>query len=362
MTNKKITILIDSLRGGGAERVCTTVASGLAENGYDVSLVVVDLKGAAYLNYLSDKVCLVDLNSRQIYSALKLYRFFKKNKTDRVVVFNHQLTVISVLLKKIFFLKIEIISRNINTLSKITDLDYQEKPFKKWLVNRFYKEADFFVNQCRAMEADLLSLYPELKGKTSVIYNPVAHNIEGYISKSEIFNTPKEDFLLCVGRLSKQKSFHLAILAFSKVYKEYPGMRLKIVGQGLLEKELKDLAAGLEISNSVDFEGFQGDVISYYLKAKVVLLTSEFEGFPNVLIESITLGTPVVSFDIQSGPSEIIKDGLNGYLVNKGDVDLFAEKIKLVLQSDFPRKDLHKTVSFAKNKEVMKKWNKLLAF
>src|SRR5690606_37684775 len=81
-----------------------------------------------------------------------------------------------------------------------------------------------------------------------------------------------------------------------------------------LEKELKNLALDLGISDRVVFKGYQSDIIPFYLNAKVTLLTSLFEGFPNVLLESIALGTPVVAFNCPSGPSEIIINGINGYL------------------------------------------------
>src|SRR5690606_4579843 len=126
---------------------------------------------------------------------------------------------------------------------------------------------------------------------------------------------------------------HYLLEAFCRL--EDKEVILKLLGKGSLENELKKLAKDLGIEDRVIFEGFQEDVISYIISAKVVALTSLYEGFPNVLVESIALGTPVVSFDCQSGPSEIIIDGVNGYLVKYLDKDDFAKKLDLALTKDF---------------------------
>ena len=199
------------------------------------------------------------------------------------------------------------------------------------LVIKFYIEADHIINQCEAMREDLIALYPHISIKTSVIYNPLAKYIEEYAELNDLYGVDENNYLLCVGRLEKQKAFHLAIEAFAKLSSEYPKLRLKIVGKGSLELELMQLVVQLGVFDRVDFEGFQNDMIPYYLHAKATLLTSLYEGFPNVLIESLGLGVPVIAFDCPSGPKEIIINGYNGYLVkNKCLIDL-DDKLRLAL-------------------------------
>ena len=349
MKNKKITFLISSLAGGGAEGVCVNVANGLADIGWDITLVVLNMNNSVYHNRLNKKVSLVILDVKHArYASPALLKHIRKEQPEKIVAFNYELAVLLVVLRSFFFIKVKVIARNINTFShnatqgKGVWQQYIVKP----LINHFYGKADHVINQCQAMRDDLVSVFPHLADKTSVIYNPVAQHVEDYVQAHDLTKIEKKDYLLCVGRLEKQKAFHLAIEAFSLFVRANPEAqtRLKIVGQGSLEPDLRKLVLDLNLIERVDFEGFQADIIPYYLHAKATLLTSHYEGFPNVLIESITLGTPVIAFDCPSGPKEIIQDGVNGYLVKYQCVDgMVKSLISLMLE----KKDLGMILSTA---------------
>ena len=334
MFNKKTTFLISSLSGGGAEGVCVNVANGLAEIGWEVNLVVLHLNNSAYQDRVSDKVNFVVLGVNHARdSSLALLRYIRKNKPKTILVFNYELPVILVILQTLFRFKTKIITRNINTLSQKQALakGFWLKYVVMPLVNKFYIKADHIINQCEAMLEDLVALYPNASNKSSVIYNPLAKHIEDYAMTNDLRGVEKHDYLLCVGRLEKQKAFHLAIEAFAKLSSEYPNLRLKIIGKGSLEGDLKQLVSDLEIEHRVDLDGFKNDMIPYYLHAKATVLTSLYEGFPNVLLESIGLGTPVVAFDCPSGPKEIIINGSNGYLVKNKCLKDLDDKLRLAL-------------------------------
>lgn len=355
---KKITFLITSLAGGGAEGVCVNIANALAQDNWQVDLVVLNLKNAAYKERVSSKVNLVNLNvSNARYSFKPIKKYIKENKVEKVLVFNYELAVMLVLIRKLSFVKFKIIARNIIMLSK--SMVYNNNLWNKFIVfpfiNKFYFKVDHIVNQCKAMEKDLLSIYPQLKGKTSVIYNPVNKLIEDKAKEIDFEIIEKKDYLLCVGRLEEQKAFHYAIEAFAKISGEFPKLRLKIVGQGSLEEKLKELAKKFGVEDKVDFEGFQKDIIPYYLGAKATLLTSLYEGFPNVLIESISLGTPIVAFDCPSGPSEIVVDGENGYLVKYQNIDDLVEKINLTLKKEWDSSLIDSSKKY-QLKEILKQW------
>ena len=170
----------------------------------------------------------------------------------------------------------------------------------------------------------------------------------------------KQHYLLCVGRLEPQKGFKFAIKAFSELKSEFPNLRLKIVGKGKLEKELKQNAINYGVEDRVDFEGFIEDMIPYYLHAKATILTSLYEGYPNVLIESITLKTPVVAFDCPSGPKEIIENGINGYLVNNGDINDLKLKLKSILTNEIKIKDKDNTIKHNEVDHVYKLYKKMI--
>lgn len=342
MQNKKITLLIGTLAGGGAEGVAVSIANGLSNIGWEVSLVVLNLNNAVNKERLNENVNLVNLNVSNVrYSFFALYKYIKSNQIKTFLVFDHLLSVMLVLIKFLVSNKYFIIARNINTLSKEINSykSFWYKHFVGNLVKMFYKKVDFIINQSKGMMDDLLNLYPEFLNKTIYIHNPVNEKISNFAEKFDFKNSNiNRDYFLCVGRLEEQKAFHYAIKAFAKISKEYPEIRLKIVGIGKLENSLKSLTKELNIENKVDFEGFQKNMISYYIGAKATLLTSLYEGFPNVLVESITLGTPIISFDCQSGPKEIIKQEENGYLVEYQNINQLEEYMKLMITKDFDNK------------------------
>lgn len=333
---KKATLLISSLAGGGAEGVCVTVANGLVEKGWQIDLVILHTKNAVYLNNLSHRVNLVVLNVNHARQAsVPLLKYIWKNKPKNILVFNYELTVILIILRSLFRLNTKILARNINTFSKNTQqpVGFWKRVIVKPLINLFYCKADHIINQCYAMRDDLVNVYPQLESRTSVIYNPVSKRIEEYAKAGNLEKAGEQEYLLCVGRLEEQKAFHYAIEALAKLRNEYPALRLKIVGQGRLDSKLKQFAKTFCVADRVDFEGFQADLTTYYINAKATVVTSLYEGFPNVIIESITLGTPVVSFNCPSGPMEIIEPKVNGYLSLHLDVEDLVCKIKSVLEN-----------------------------
>ncbi|MGR4068076.1 glycosyltransferase [Billgrantia sp. C5P2] len=321
-SERKVTFIITALEGGGAEAVCVNVANGLAERGWDVTLVILHLGNAAYVDRISDRVNFQVLGAAYVRHAFfLLLGYIRKHKVRKVVVFTYQLAVMMVLVRAVSFQRFKLVARNINTLSEV------RARAKGWwrnlvarLIDAFYCKVDYIINQCKDMQRDLVDLYGVNPERAPVIYNSVNQRIEQYAAALDWEAIEKKNYYLCVGRLDEQKAFHYAIEAFSKVADESPGLRLKIVGQGRLETQLRETAEALGVASRVDFEKFQKDIIPFYLGAKATLLTSLYEGFPNVLIESITLGTPVIAFDCKSGPREIVDDR-NGYLVEHLSVE-----------------------------------------
>ena len=149
----KITLLITSLDGGGAEGVSITLANKFADSGWKVDLIVLNLDNALLIDRLSKNVNLILLNVKHSrYASIPLLKYLQKNKTNTVLTFNHELSVILVILRIIFRLKLKIISRNISILSiKIKKLQ-SESLWTKFVVapmiKYFYQRIDHVVNQC----------------------------------------------------------------------------------------------------------------------------------------------------------------------------------------------------------------------
>ena len=331
-SNNKITLLISSLGGGGAEGVCVSIANKFANNGWKVDLVVSNLINEIYLNRLSENINLVVLNVKHArYTSIPLLKYIYKNNVKTILVFNHELAVILVMIRIFFKLKIKIISRNISILTiKIEQLKSQnfwKRNIVRPLIKFFYNKIDYVINQSVAMQEDLISIYPKISQNSSVIYNPISSHIVNYANNNDLNKVEKKNYLLCVGRLENVKALDYAIDGFIGIADTFPNLRLKIIGKGSMEQKLKQKVIDCKIQSKVDFEGFQKNIVPYYLYARATIQTSHYEGYPNVLIESIAMNTPVVAFDCPGGTKEIIKNGINGYLVKQHSVEDLKKKI-----------------------------------
>ena len=358
--NKEVFFLINSLGGGGAEGVCVSLANGLYDRGWKVTLVVLHLNNAVRHKELNKGVRLIVLGKDHARTApIALWKFLKEQKPHQILVFNHQLAVLLVFLRAILFIDFKIVARNINTLSqkKALETSFWHKYIVQGITKLLYRKVDRIVAQSQGMAEDLVSFYSVAEDKITTIHNPVSAVIENYTPLGQM---QKKDYLLCVGRLEEQKAFHYAISAFAAVAPDYPDLRLKVVGKGSLGIRLKEQTRLLGVADRVDFEGYQTDMIPYYLEAKATLLTSLYEGFPNVLVESIALGTPVVAFDCQSGPSEIVIDGVNGFLVTHLDVVELEAALRRCLEKDWCREEIVRTAAKFDSEKILLRYESVL--
>ena len=359
----KVSLLISGLRGGGAERVCVIVANGLAARGHDVSLTVLNTEGQAYAGQLSPQVRLINLSvahARRSFIALR--HWLLKEQPTLVLVFNHQLAIILVCLRSLMRGKFKIVARNINTLSvRAQHQNWWHGSVTNALTRLLYSRVDHVIAQSTGMHSDLVENYRILPSHITTIHNPVSAELLSCDSETAKRN-PYERVVLYVGRLGKQKGLEDLLSAFSVVVENEPGATLYLVGTGPEENHLQNLATTLGITESVHFVGFQTDVISWYQRASVVVLTSHYEGFPNVLVEAITCGTPVVAFDCPSGPSEIIVEGVNGYLIPDRDKALFAQRVTdiLVGRVVFRQEDVARTAERFRSNVVLDQYEAVL--
>ena len=359
---KKIFFLTTALSGGGAEAVCVNLANALASRGLDITIVVLNQKKSVYHNEINENVGYKVLNVSNLrYSFVKLFLLLTKEKPDKVVSFSYELSVALLFLKFFFKNKPFVLSRNINNL----DRKYEKKGLKgkiiKKLIHALYVKNDYVVNQCYAMKEQFDHKFPSLFHKNSVIYNPLNSKFD--FSFEEVLkyrSNNSEPYFLCVGRLSFQKSFSLALEGFSIFLNDYPSYKLVIIGEGELEDDLKSRAEELGISTSVIFKGFSRDLSKYYANAEGVLLTSEFEGFPNVLVEAIAHGTPVISVDCQSGPSEIIEKGVNGILLNSRSSDELSSAMINLVTNQLDRYSIYQSSRRFSIDKIVCDWEKVL--
>ncbi len=346
---KRIDIFIGSLRGGGAERVCVTLANGFVKRGFNVWLIVLNLHNAVYQNDLDKHVHLINLHKKHAREALfALTKYINHNHPKSILVFNHQLAVMLVFLRILLRKHYAVIARNISTLS--IKQKYEPSFWHRRIVHRlvkvFYSHVDCVIAQSKGMAKDLSTYYKfDHSRQIITIYNPVLFSIEKTAQncKLSFCKSKKTKQILFVGRLDSPKNVHNLIDAFALCVRRMPDIELHILGTGPLEKQLQSQATCLGLGGKVIFHGFTNNVTSYYHNADVTVLTSLYEGFPNVLVESIALGTPVVSFDCPSGPSEIIIEGVNGFLVEHKNINKLADAIIDALTRDWDTVTIRET-------------------
>ena len=170
-----------------------------------------------------------------------------------------------------------------------------------------------------------------INANIKVIYNPF--DFEDIKNKAKESIDLNFEYIMTAGSLNNVKRHDLLLKAYSKLN---TNLHLVVLGKGRQEKNLKKLAKKLNIENKVHFLGWQSNPYKYMRNAKLFVLSSEVEGFGNVLVESLALNTPVVSTNCPSGPSEILIDELSKFLAkNKDEFDL-KEKIQLAL-NDYPK-------------------------
>ncbi len=327
-----IAFFLVNLEGGGAEKVMLSLAGGFAEQGLKVDLIIAILEGE-YLSLIPPNVRLINLKSSRLISSLpSLVKYLKQNHPKILISALEDPNTIAIIAKQLSGVSTFIILTVHNHLSRISQ---QSQSLKGKLiplfVRLFYPLADgvVAVSQGVAEDAAKISRLPIEKIKT--IYNPIFTNsllAKFYepVDHPWLRENHQLPVILGVGRLTKQKDFSTLIRAFALVKKDYPA-RLMILGQGEDLVSLQELVKELDLEENVNFPGFVPNPYTYMEKSSLVVLSSIFEGFGNVIVEAMLAGTPVVSTDCESGPAEILANGKYGKLVPVGDIATLAVAI-----------------------------------
>ena len=316
---KKVGLLISSLNGGGAERVVSRLSMILYSE-YDIYILLFDAKNIKY-DY---KGRVIDIktpaNSKGLLSKIKLLmqrthrtRAIKKTENlDIVISFLDSPNIVNILSKN-KGCKVAISIRNYTDFEKRSSRTLKLANF---LMKRLYRKADVVIPVSIEISKMLFEKYSISKSKLKVIYNPydimdigrlANENIE---DKYENFMHSEKTFI-SVGRQVYQKGFWHLAKAFKLVLENEPDARLIIIGSGKNDVKLLKLINDLGIENSVLLTGFQKNPFKFIKKSQVYVMTSLFEGFPNILVEAMACGCPVISTDCKSGPKEILLENFN---------------------------------------------------
>ncbi|MDO6515537.1 glycosyltransferase [Neptuniibacter sp. 2_MG-2023] len=337
---KKISLIMPSFRGGGAERVFIDLADGFVNAGYIVDLVVLSDDGP-YREFVNKKIKVVCLSGESASrSFFKLKKYIKICNSTTIISCLTHLNIIVLLSSAFSRFKGQVIVTEHNHYS----LEKENLPpiksfFLKVCARLLYPIADHVVAVSQGVADDLSAHLKLDSNRVEVIYNPIDFERISSLSKCIPENiTPfmsellSRRYFIGIGRLVKQKRYDLMITAFREVHRYDSDVFLVILGDGPLESELRQLIEDSKLENCVYLLGFLDNPFYLLSSANALVLSSDFEGFGNVIAEALVLGTPVVSTNCPSGPSEILADGKFGILVESGEINELAEAMFETLQ------------------------------
>jgi glycosyltransferase involved in cell wall biosynthesis len=333
----KLTIVLHDLRGGGAEKMMVRLANQMAEDGDEVSMILIT-GGGENTSFLSSNVKLVELHCYRTLKAFwPLRRALKAEQPDAILAALTHINVISA--AACFTLgwlkRLSVSERNAFSLdkkvnsNKVMRVAYLIAP---WIYRMLPRPvicvsqgvADDLVVSTVVRSIDVVTApNPVITQETiSAAKEPAQHP---WLVKKE---TP---VIIAIGRLSYQKGFDMLIDAFSQVNKQVD-CRLIIFGDGELRSTLQSQVSSLGLSERISMPGYVINPLSELKAADVYVLSSRFEGSPNAIVEAMSVGTPVVAFDCPHGTREILQNGKVGALVEHLNVEVLCNALVSCLQ------------------------------
>ena len=344
LAGAKILFALPSLGAGGAERVACAISNHWIGQGRQVAFATFEEVGAPAYFSLSPEVERFQLALPAIpspkWKALKqtwsrisaLRKLIKGKKPDVVISFLTKMNVMTLIAARGTGVPVIISERNNPKKQKFDPLWENGRAFT-------FPRASCFVT----MTMGAAEFYPEAqRPNLHIIPNPV--RLPKDFSPQRGGNT-----LTAVGRLDPQKRFDLLLEAFAIIAERNPDWRLVIWGEGDERKKLEQHRASLGLDGRVDFPGVTSKHGQWAETADIFVLSSDFEGWPNVMAEALAAELPVVSFDCEFGPKEIIDHEQNGLLVPSGNVEELAHAMERAIQDKALRERLAANASTFKD-------------
>lgn len=348
----KILFYINTLGKGGAERVVTNLANQFADENNTIILVTSYKVEKEYkTNSNVKRICLEDYkksSKNKIFKNINIIRQLKKiicmKKPDLVVSFMREPVVRALLASR----KLDV--KNIISIRNDPSKEYPGITGK--LISKYIlPKADGCVFQTE----DAKKYFPiKLQGKSKIIFNQVDE-------KFFDVNIYDPKYIVSIGRLSHQKNQMMLINAFAKVNEKYPDEKLLIYGDGELKEKLKNEINKKGLEDRILLMGLTDNIPKVLSKAKMFILSSDYEGMPNTLLEAMAAGVPCISTDCPcGGPKAIINHGVDGILVPVNNKKELAKNILLLLEdnelSNEIRRNAKEKSEIFKPNNIFKQW------
>lgn len=355
---KNILIVNDSLVHGGAEKAALSLANSFIGYGYNVDLIACideihfDIPKNVTLHKLDFKKSFLDY-TRYSLKLRKLIKAIEKNRNMKFDLILVNLQKATKLMR--FYKKSHVFHIIHSTLSQSA---FKNKNrfniyLKKKRLQKIYNNLNI-ITVSNGVKDDFLNNLQIKPKSIQTIYNLIDKD-EIKILGNKNINLEIKDYVVHIGRLDRVKRHDILLEAFKKSNLD---TKLVFVGDGEQKENIISKIKELKLEEKVILTGFQKNPYPYIKNAKLLVLSSEYEGLPTVLIESLFLKTPVISTNCLSGPSEILKGDLQKYLVEVNDIDALSKKMIEVFNNPYEIKDSY-TENFEKN-EILNQFINLI--
>lgn len=331
-----IAVLASFSGEGGVERMLLNLVNAFAARGYRVDLLLIRAD-SKHLDEIHPAVHRIDLGSRHTgTSLLPLMRYLRMQRPARMLVAKDRAGRLAVRARRLARVDTRLVVRLGTNLSEALST---KSALQRWLrlrpIRKYYPLIDHIIAVSEGVAEDTMSISGIASERVSVVRNPViTARLRQLATDPPPHPWAKEKqapLIVGAGRLTLQKDFATLIRALSLLPKEL-NAHLIILGEGDKRGELAQLAAELGVRERVDLPGFTANPYAYMAAADLFVLSSRWEGSPNVLTEAMALDRPVVSTDCPSGPAEILEDGRIAPLVAVGDHAALAAAMAKVLR------------------------------
>ena len=397
----ELAFLLPNLRGGGVQKVVSIVASAMIERGHGAKIVVlgeagelkqsidprIEIMTLQRSNQLVARItaALADVHgigklrrhllevknrSKTLPYLPGLSRFLSEYRPDTLFAATPYLNMDAILARRHSKTDLRVVVSERSHLSS-------GKPRKLWRAKRLhnamshcYRQADAIVAVSHGVADDLAQTLNLDRNSISVIHNPTVLDNAAELASQPVddpwFNESTIPVLLSIGRPSYQKDYETLVRALGIVNQRTP-VRWAVIGsvantkkRERTVKKLRDLASDLDVADKIRFLGWNPTPFPYIARATALVLSSRWEGLPNVLLEALACGTPIVSTDCPSGPAEILADGEFGELVPVEDPEAMAQSILKVVAGPNDRERLKQRAEEFDRKSSLDSYEKIL--
>jgi glycosyltransferase involved in cell wall biosynthesis len=336
-TAPRIAIFASFSGTGGVERMLLNLAEGLVALGCLVDLLVIK-SSSRHLGSVPQGVNIIHMQANHTWSSLpELAGYLRRVRPTALLAAKDRANQVAILGRRLSGTPARLgVRMGTHTSAAIAGKGRVKKVLWNLPIRLLYRQADEIVAVSAGVKEDLVRITGLPPERITVIANPVVstriYSLAGAPNPHPWFEDTGIPVILGAGRLTRQKDFPTLVRAFATV-KADRAARLIILGDGSDREKLMALARALGVERQIDLPGFTPNPYAYLRRASLFVLSSIWEGSPNVLTEALALGTPAVATDCPSGPREILRNGAVGRLAPIGDPDALAAAMLATLSA-----------------------------